>query len=215
MDRAESEPKAAFAANRDGPRHIARAARSAGARLIHVSTDFVFDGRSGRPYRPHDATAPLGVYGASKLAGEAAVIETAPDALIVRTAWVYGARGANFMRTMLRLMAERPEVRVVADQIGCPTATPDLAAALWDLARTEARGVLHFSNAGAASWYDFAQAIAEEAVAAGVLARHRRRLSLSPRRTIRRRRQGHLSASSIAGRPMHASAPRRRIGGRG
>ncbi len=170
VDRAESEPETAFAINSEGPRHIAEAAGSVGARLIHVSTDFVFDGRSGRPYRPDDATAPLGVYGASKLAGEAAVVETAPDALIVRTAWVYGASGANFMRTMLRLMAERPEVRVVADQIGCPTATPDLAAALWGLARTEARGVLHFSNAGAASWYDFAQAIAEEAVAAGVLA---------------------------------------------
>jgi len=169
VDRAENEAAAAFAANRDGPRHIAEAASAAGARMIHISTDFVFDGRSGRPYRPSDPTAPLGVYGASKLAGEAAVREAAPGALIVRTAWVYGASGANFLHTMLRLMAERPQVRVVADQIGCPTATPDLAAALWALAASDAAGVMHYAGAGAASWYDFAVAIAEEAVAAGVL----------------------------------------------
>ncbi|MEO8811727.1 MAG: dTDP-4-dehydrorhamnose reductase [Caulobacteraceae bacterium] len=170
VDRAESEPRAAFRANRDGPAHLARAAVAAGSRLIHVSTDFVFDGGGGRAWRPDDATAPLGVYGASKLAGERAVAAAAPGALIVRTAWVYAAHGANFVRTMLRLMGERPEVRVVADQIGAPTSAPTLAAALWALASTDARGILHYTDSGVASWYDFAVAIAEEAGALGLIA---------------------------------------------
>jgi dTDP-4-dehydrorhamnose reductase len=170
VDRAESEPEATFAANRDGPGHLAAAARAAGARLIHLSTDFVFDGRAGRPYRPDDAARPASVYGASKLAGEAAVIEACPEALIVRTAWVYGPVGSNFLATMLRLMAERPELGVVADQIGTPTSTPTLAAALWGMAAAKAHGIWHYTDAGAASWYDFAQAIAEEALAAGLLA---------------------------------------------
>jgi dTDP-4-dehydrorhamnose reductase len=171
VDRAESEPEAAFRINRDGAGFLAEAATNAGARFVHVSTDFVFDGRSGRPWRPEDATGPLGVYGASKLAGEAAVAAAAPDALTVRTAWVYGPTGANFLATMLRLMASRPELRVVADQVGTPTSTLDLAAALWRLGEAKASGVLHYTNAGAASWYDFAVAIAEEAVAAGLLER--------------------------------------------
>jgi len=169
VDRAESEPEAAFRINRDGAGNLAEAARAAGARFVHVSTDFVFDGRSGRPWRPDDATGPLNVYGASKLAGEAAVAAGDPDALIVRTAWVYGPVGGNFLATMLRLMASRPELRVVADQIGTPTSTLDLAFDLWRLASTEARGILHYANAGAASWYDFAVAIAEEAVDVGLL----------------------------------------------
>jgi dTDP-4-dehydrorhamnose reductase len=142
----------------------------AGARFVHISTDFVFDGMSGRPWKPEDPTAPLGAYGASKLAGEVAVAAAAPGALIVRTAWVYGPTGANFLATMLRLMASRPELRVVADQIGTPTSTLDLADALWRLARTDTHGILHYTNAGAASWYDFAVAIAEEAVESGLLA---------------------------------------------
>jgi len=171
VDRAESEVELAFRVNRDGAGNLAAAAARSGARMIHVSTDFVFDGASGRPYRPDDATAPLGVYGASKLAGEAAVALAAPRALIVRTAWVYGPVGANFLLTMLRLMASRPELGVVADQIGAPTSTATLASALWGLLDTGAEGTWHFADAGAASWYDFAQAIAEEAVAAGVLAK--------------------------------------------
>jgi dTDP-4-dehydrorhamnose reductase len=171
VDRAEREADLAFRANRDGAAHLARAATRVGARLIQVSTDFVFDGRSGRPYRPDDEPAPLNVYGASKLAGERAVADAAPRSLIVRTAWVYGPSGGNFLATMLRAMAARGEVAVVADQIGAPTSTPTLAAALWGLAETGASGVLHFTDAGVASWCDFAQAIAEEALAAGVLAR--------------------------------------------
>ncbi|HEV7159034.1 MAG TPA: dTDP-4-dehydrorhamnose reductase [Caulobacteraceae bacterium] len=169
VDRAESEAEAAFRVNRDGAAHLARAAQAIGARLIHLSTDFVFDGAAGRPYRPDDATGPLGVYGASKLAGEQAVLEALPEALIVRSAWIYGPEGSNFLATMLRLMRSGGEVSVVADQIGAPTSVLTLAPALWSLAGTEASGVWHFTNAGIASWYDFAQAIAEEALAVGLL----------------------------------------------
>lgn len=168
VDRAESEEAAAYAVNAVAVGHLAEAARAAGARLVHVSTDFVFDGLSGIPYRPADPTAPIGAYGRSKLAGEQAA---GPDALVVRTAWVYGPIGGNFVRTMLRVMAERPEVRVVADQIGTPTYAPGLAGALWALAAKGATGIHHFTDAGAASWYDFAVAIQEEALAAGLLER--------------------------------------------
>jgi dTDP-4-dehydrorhamnose reductase len=133
---------------------------------LHVSTDFVFDGRKASPYRPDDAPAPLGVYGASKLAGEQAVRDTRGlDALILRTGWVYSAHGQNFVKTMLRVMRERSEVRVVADQIGTPTSTATLAGTLWTLLeRNAAAGIYHCSDAGAASWYDFACAIRELAL---------------------------------------------------
>lgn len=168
VDKAESDEDAALAVNAHGVAHLADAARRHGARLVHVSTDFVFDGRSGVPYRPDAQTGPTGAYGRTKLAGERAAGE---DALIVRTAWVYGPTGHNFVRTMLRLMAERDEVRVVADQIGTPTYAPALAGALWALAERRARGVHHYTDSGVASWYDFAVAIQEEALAAGRLAR--------------------------------------------
>lgn len=166
VDKAEGEEARAFAVNATAVGHLADAARAVGARLVHVSTDFVFDGTQGTPYRPDAPTAPLGVYGRSKLAGEVAAGQ---DALIVRTAWVYAPAGANFVRTMLRLMAERPEVRVVADQVGTPTYAPGLAAALWALAAQGARGIFHYTDSGVASWYDFAVAIQEEALAAGLL----------------------------------------------
>lgn len=169
VDRAEAEPDLAFRVNADGPANLARAAARIGARLIHVSTDFVFDGRSGVPWRPSDATAPLGVYGASKLAGERAILALDAGSLIVRSAWVYSRHGANFLTTMLRLMNDRAEIRVVADQIGTPTSAASLATALWRLAETDARGVLHYTDAGVASWYDFAQAIAEEAAPRGLV----------------------------------------------
>ncbi len=169
VDRAESEPEAALRVNRDGPANLAKAALQRGARFIHVSTDFVFDGRSSRPYRPDDTRAPLGAYGRSKLAGEEAVLAAGGQSLIVRTAWVYADQGRNFLLTMLRLMAERSEVRVVADQIGSPTAAHSLATGLWRLARLRSEGVLHLTDAGVASWYDFAWAIAEEGVKLGLL----------------------------------------------
>jgi len=171
VDKAESDGAAARRINAEAPGHLATAAAAIGARFIHVSTDFVFDGTSGAPYRPDHPTAPLGVYGATKLAGEQAVQAAHPTALIVRTAWVYGDTGHNFVRTMLRLMAERDEVRVVADQIGTPTYATGLARALWALDAAGAAGIHHWTDSGAASWYDFAVAIQEEALGLGLLAR--------------------------------------------
>jgi len=171
VDRAESEAEAVWRINAAGAGHLAAAAAAGQARFVHVSTDFVFDGSGGGPYRPDHPTAPLGVYGASKRAGEEAVLAACPGALIVRTAWVYGAAGHNFVRTMLRLMAERDAVRVVADQIGTPTYAPGLARAIWALDAAGATGVHHWTDSGAASWYDFAVAIQEEALAMGLLDR--------------------------------------------
>jgi dTDP-4-dehydrorhamnose reductase len=168
VDKAESEEALAMRINAEGVANLARGAAAVGARLVHVSTDFVFDGRSGIPYAPEAPTAPLGVYGRTKRQGE---IAAGPDALIVRTAWVYGSQGGNFVRTMLRLMAERDEVRVVADQIGTPTFAASLADALWRLHAAGAKGLFHYTDSGAASWYDFAVAIQEEALAIGLLAR--------------------------------------------
>lgn len=166
VDKAEGDAETAQRINADAVAILAAACAAAGARLIHVSTDFVFDGEAGRPYAPDAATAPLGVYGATKLAGE---IAAGPDALIVRTAWVYAARGGNFVATMLRLMRERPELRVVADQIGTPTHAAGLARALWTLAAAGTTGIHHWTDAGACSWYDFAVAIGEEAAAVGLI----------------------------------------------
>ena len=171
VDRAEAESEIAWAVNRDGAENLARAAVEVGARFAHVSTDFVFDGHTSRAYRPDDAPAPLGIYGASKLGGEIAVQAAAPAALVLRTAWVYSPHGGNFLKTMLRLMGEREEVRVVADQIGTPTSATTLAEALWGLCLAGAEGIHHHTDAGVASWYDFAQAIGEDAHAAGLLTR--------------------------------------------
>jgi dTDP-4-dehydrorhamnose reductase len=173
VDAAESNADLAEAVNERGTAHVADAAREMGARLVLVSTDFVFDGGQGRPYAPGDAPNPLGVYGRSKLAAarEAARI-LGGQALVVRTAWVYSRHRQNFVRTMLRLMSERSEVRVVADQVGTPTWARSLAEALWAAAaRPELSGVLHWTDAGVASWYDFAVAIHEEALALGLLSR--------------------------------------------
>ncbi len=170
VDRAEDEPQIAHAVNAAGPAHLAAAAREIGARLIHISTDFVFDGQSSRPYAPDAPPHPVSVYGRSKLAGEEAVLAADPRALILRTAWVYAAKGNNFVRTMLRLMRERGAVRVISDQVGAPTAAGPLAATLWWLAaHPEVHGTHHWTDAGVASWYDFAVAIAEEGAARGLL----------------------------------------------
>lgn len=166
VDKAENDEARALAVNAEAVGVLADAACAVGAQFVHVSTDFVFDGRSGEPYAPDAQTAPLGAYGRTKLAGELAA---GADALIVRTAWVYAPTGGNFVRTMLRLMAERPEVRVVSDQIGSPTYAPGLAGALWDLADKRVTGIHHYTDSGVASWYDFAVAIQEEALAAGLL----------------------------------------------
>jgi dTDP-4-dehydrorhamnose reductase len=171
VDRAENEPDRAREVNEIGPRNIAEVGAQIGARVIHISTDFVFDGESSQPYRPDATTSPLSVYGKTKLAGELAVGSVLPGrSVVLRTAWVYAATGHNFVRTMLRLMKEKGGVRVVADQVGSPTAAASVAAAIWKIVeRPEIAGTFHWTDAGVASWYDFAVAIAEEAAALGML----------------------------------------------
>lgn len=166
VDKAESDLENAFALNRDGVHHLAKIAKKTGARLIHVSTDFVFDGTKSSPYLPDDPTAPLGVYGQSKRAGEEVLLDVLANlATIVRTSWVYSAHGNNFVRTMLKLMQERDQLGVVSDQIGSPTWAHGLAELLWTLAASPAStGIWHWSDLGVASWYDFAVAIQDEAL---------------------------------------------------
>jgi dTDP-4-dehydrorhamnose reductase len=172
VDKAESEPGAAHRGNAEGPGLLAQACAQQGVSLIHISTDFVFDGAASQPYRPEAATAPLGEYGRSKRAGELAVQSAQPEALILRTGWVYSSFGNNFVKTMLRLMGERDELAVVTDQVGTPTWAHGLAEAVWAAAeRPQLSGIYHWSDAGVCSWYDFAVAICEEALALGLLAR--------------------------------------------
>ena len=179
VDLAEQQPEAAFRANAEAPGALARACAARGLPFVHYSTDYVFDGRGSRPYREDAPTAPLGVYGASKLAGEEAVRAAGGEALIFRTAWVYAEHGRNFMRTMLRVGAERAHLRVVADQLGTPTPAALIAdvtatvAAQVVAARPGARpaGTWHLTAAGQTSWHGFAEAIFAEAVTRGLLAR--------------------------------------------
>jgi dTDP-4-dehydrorhamnose reductase len=172
VDRAEDEPALAEAINATGPANLAHAVHALpGCRLLHISTDYVFDGRSDRPYRTDDATNPVSVYGRTKLQGEVAVRETLRErAVVLRTAWVYAPQGKNFLLTMLRLMRERGAVKVVGDQRGSPTTAASIAGALWTIAhRSDAHGILHWTDAGADTWFGFASAIAQEAHAAGIL----------------------------------------------
>lgn len=168
VDRAESEPELAHAINTVAPGAFAKALAGSGKRLVQVSTDFVFDGTSGRGYQPHDTRNPLSIYGTTKTAGEDAA---GVESIIVRTSWVYATGGMNFVRTMLRLMRERNELRVVADQIGSPSWATDLARTIWGLAEKDQPGIYHHRDAGVASWYDFAVAIAEEGHALGLIER--------------------------------------------
>jgi dTDP-4-dehydrorhamnose reductase len=173
VDAAESEPDSAFKVNADGPRTLAEAVAEIDGRLIQISTDFVFDGSQSRPYLPDAPTHPLNAYGASKLAGEKAVLGR-PEAMavVIRTAWVYARHGNNFVRTMLRLMSTRDSVSVVSDQIGTPTWAGSIAKAVWAAASKPAiSGMLHWTDAGVASWYEFAIAIQEEALVRGLLAK--------------------------------------------
>ncbi|QFS45328.1 dTDP-4-dehydrorhamnose reductase [Nostoc sphaeroides] len=167
VDKAESEPELASAINAIAPLIIAQESQKLGSFLIHISTDYVFDGNRYRPYQETDATNPLSVYGKTKLAGEEAIRETCAHHLILRTAWVYGTFGkSNFVKTMLRLGAERQEIRVVADQIGSPTWAQDIAIVIAQIIpqlTSEISGTYHYTNSGIASWYDFAVAIFEEA----------------------------------------------------
>ena len=171
VDKAESDAFRAYAVNEGGARNLAMACRETGARLLHVSTDFVFDGQQSEPYKSADLPNPLGVYGASKRAGEQQVLRLLPDAsVVVRTSWVYSANGNNFVKTILRLIKEKPQIGVVTDQIGSPTWAKNLAAWLWAVAmKPEVCGIYHWSDAGVASWYDFAVAIQELALQKGLI----------------------------------------------
>lgn len=170
VDRAEEDSAQAYAVNRDGAANLAEAAQTIGSRMLHVSTDFVFDGEQARPYLPEDGPNPVNVYGASKWAGERAVLEAMHgEALVIRTAWVYSLDGRNFLNTMLRLMNERDELRVVEDQVGTPTSTRSLADVLLRAVEADLSGIHHWTDAGVASWYDFAAAIADEAGRSGIL----------------------------------------------
>jgi dTDP-4-dehydrorhamnose reductase len=170
VDKAESDAAGAFAVNRDGVARLAEACRAVDMPLIHLSTDYVFAGTASRPYREEAPTAPLGIYGRSKWEGEEAVRVGHRKHLIVRTAWLYGHHGSNFVKTMLRLARERQVLRVVHDQHGCPTWSRDLAGALTVMCQRLAHaqeadfwGTYHFCNAGQTTWYDFACAIFAEA----------------------------------------------------
>jgi len=176
VDAAEDDAGAAYQANRDGPAALARLCEAAGIPLIHLSTDYVFDGAKGAPYVETDPTAPQSVYGASKLAGELAVATACSRAIILRTAWVYAPTGKNFVRTMLAAAQRTDRLKVVADQHGCPTSATDLARAILSIARTLAiqgwkdgyAGVYHAAGGGGATWHDLATAVFEEAGRHGV-----------------------------------------------
>lgn len=164
VDRAEQESELAWVVNARVPQILAEECQRLGAYLVHISTDYVFDGQQNSPYLETDPTAPLGVYGESKLAGEQAIQTTGAEALILRTAWVYGVYGqGNFVKTMLRLGKERRQLKVVVDQVGSPTWARDIAQALARLIPQRATGIYNFTNTGVASWYDFATAIFAEA----------------------------------------------------
>ena len=174
VDKAEAEEAVAVRVNGDGAGHVAEAAARLGVPLLHLSTDYVFDGKLDRPYREDDPTAPAGAYGRSKLAGEKLIAERCQDSVILRTAWVYSPFGANFVRTMLRLNETRDEVGVVADQRGNPTSALDIADALIAIAgrvkddsSPVLRGVFHMTGSGEATWADFAEAVFHEAAARG------------------------------------------------
>lgn len=175
VDKAESDADAAFAVNEKAVAMLAQAAHKADIPLFHISTDYVFDGTASTPYTETDPANPQSVYGASKLAGEQALASTLSQHIILRTSWVFGATGNNFVKTMLRLAAERDELSVVADQHGCPTSANSIAKTLWQLAQLYADqdslpwGTYHFSNAPACTWYDFAGEIFEQAVNIGLL----------------------------------------------
>lgn len=162
VDDAETDPRGAHEVNARAPGDIARLVAERGIRLVHLSTDFVFDGEGGAPYRAGDRPGPLNAYGASKLEGEQRVLEACPGALVVRTAWIHAGGGINFVGTALRMLSAGQTMRVVDDQIGTPTRALHLARALWGLAdRPSVRGVHHFTDAGVASWYDVAEWIFE------------------------------------------------------
>ena len=168
VDKAESETEIAYQVNAEGPRILAAACKSYNTRFIHISTDYVFNGQSATPYKEDAPTEPINMYGASKLKGEQLCLETNPDTIIIRTAWVYSSFGKNFVKTMMKLMQDRPAINVVSDQVGAPTYAADLANCMMQIVANSQLsaanwfpGIYHYSNQGRISWYDFAVAIKE------------------------------------------------------
>ncbi len=168
VDGCESHREKAFAVNAEGVRHVARGAQRCGATVVYLSTDYVFDGGKGAPYVEEDAPGPLNVYGASKLKGEEYVQELTKDFLIVRTQWLYGRHGKNFVDTVLRLAREKKVLTIVDDQVGSPTYTVDLAKALLELVRQKRRGIFNVVNKGSCSWFEFAKEIVRRSGMEGV-----------------------------------------------
>jgi dTDP-4-dehydrorhamnose reductase len=163
VDGSERDPDAAFAVNQKGTENVARSARKYGAKLMYISTDYVFDGSGTRPYEPNDPIGPIGAYGASKAAGEKAIQDNLQDWCIVRTSWLFGASGQSFPEKILRAAETRPELSVVSDQVGSPTFTRDLARAMHSLVHADARGFVSVTNSGMCSWFEFAKEILRQA----------------------------------------------------
>lgn len=171
VDQAETDDLQVKQVNQEGVAQLARLCKNTRSKLVHISTDFVFDGRRTAPYSESDVPNPLGIYGKTKWGGEQAILQLDFDYLIVRTSWLYGVDGKNFVKTILRLAKERAELQVVADQIGSPTWTADLAQALAHLLKVKASGLFHFSNQGQCSWYEFACEIMQTAYQQGMLSK--------------------------------------------
>lgn len=182
VDQAETDEKNAYQLNSDAVQNLAQACKDLSLHLVHVSTDFVFNGDKGSPYLTDDPIEPLGIYGASKAQGELAISNTIPQqSCIIRTSWVYSTHGNNFVKTMLKLMADKPELSVISDQIGSPTYAKSLAKICLLAAEKKICGIHHWTDAGVASWYDFAVAIQEIAIDKGILSRP---IPIKPIRTI-------------------------------
>ena len=171
VDGCEAEPGKAYEVNATGAGNVAAACRTAGARLVFISTDYVYDGRKDAPYVETDPVGPLNVYGASKLKGEQDALAALPDALIVRTSWLYGRKGPNFVEAILAQVGKKDELSVVADQAGSPTYTPDLSDGITRLIEAGAAGVVHVSNEGACSWYEYALRVLDLAGVRGIKVR--------------------------------------------
>jgi dTDP-4-dehydrorhamnose reductase len=169
VDAAEANKELAFAVNARGAGNVAKAAKFRGARLIHISSDYVFDGRRSTPYPPDAPTNPINVYGASKLMGERLTLAAAPSAMIVRAGWLYSATGKNFLTGILTALRSSGSISVVTDQEGCPTSAPEFAITLWKASGANLQGIYHWSNSGSARWYDFAREIARVGQELGLL----------------------------------------------
>lgn len=170
VDKAESDQESAYSVNKQGVANLANCAKNARARLIHVSTDFVFNGNNCVPYKETDPTDPIGVYGASKLEGEKELLRILDDGIVVRTSWVYSKHGNNFVKTMLNLMKTKEKLGVIVEQIGSPTWSAGFANTLWQMVqKNSSAGIYHWSDGGVCSWYDFSVAIQRQALELGLL----------------------------------------------